>query len=68
MDYPLEPTEEQKAYAAGIREALNDRSGTTCVEAGRRGGIQRARNLSPERRREIARMGGKAKYLRRERR
>ncbi|MBA3852912.1 MAG: hypothetical protein C0503_00775 [Gemmatimonas sp.] len=34
------------------------------AEAGRRAGRSRARNLSPERRQEIARMGGQAKWAR----
>jgi len=48
-------TPKQRSWAARVLAG-----GGSAVEAGKRGGAARAQSLSPERRKEIAHMGGKA--------
>jgi hypothetical protein len=51
----------KKAWRREYRELV---PAIPLAEAGRRAGIARAKNLSPERRAEIARLGGQAKWAR----
>ena len=45
---------------------LNDKlQSPTVAEAGRKGGLTRAKNLTPEQRKEIARQGAKARWAKR---